>query len=60
MNDLPNPLEQEMQRFICRGEDLLARTHEVAQNIVNRVSRAIDSLPTRDQDSFHDEAAFRR
>jgi hypothetical protein len=34
-------VEEEAQRLICRGEDLLDRTHEVAQEIVNRVSHAI-------------------
>jgi hypothetical protein len=46
MNSNLHPIEQEAQRLICRGEDLLDRTHEVAQEIVNRVSHAMqDDAP---------------
>ena len=41
MNRNLHSVEQEAQRLICRGEDLLDRTHEVAQEILNRVSHAI-------------------
>ena len=34
-------IEQEAQQLICRGEDLLDRTHEIAQEILDRVSHAM-------------------
>jgi hypothetical protein len=39
------PPEKEVQRIICTGEDLLDRTHEVAQSILERVHRAMDVGP---------------
>lgn len=60
MKEFPDPVEQETQRLICHGEDLLDRTHDVAERILNKVSRAIGGLPTREHASSRDEAAFRR
>ena len=37
MAENPNPIEQETERLICKGEDLLDRTHEVAREILRRV-----------------------
>jgi hypothetical protein len=44
---------QETQRVICAGEDLLERTQAVAQEILERINRALDeqasASPTGDE-----------
>ncbi len=36
-----DPVEQETQGVICKGEDLLNRTHEIARRIVERIKQAV-------------------